>query len=76
MIAYESLQGPIERFISVELLKQEVNIKLAEQLPRASPFVANGNPRAQKSCLTAHCLFVFKKALPLALLRLIYCRDC
>ena len=38
MIAFESLLGPIEGFISVELHKQKVNIKLAKQLPHDSPF--------------------------------------
>ena len=70
-IAYESLRGPIEGFTSVELHQQKANINLLNSCHVTHHFVASGNPRAQKSCLTAQCLGVFKNALHLALLRLI-----
>ena len=56
-IAYESLQGPIERFNSIEWHEQKVNIKTCWA---AAMWLANGNPRTQNLVLR-FTVFEFSK---------------
>ena len=74
MIAYESLQGQVQRFNSIELHEQKANIKTCWATAMWLAWWRSSMPSRTKPCLTIHHLRVFKKALHLALPRLMnYC---